>query len=68
MATPERRSRRDAGFTALFLGFFAGAWFGWAQAGGLLAPHRQRARNSRTRFVSRAVASGSYEGRELSAK
>ena len=30
----ESRSRRDAGFTALFLGFFAAAWFGWAQAGG----------------------------------
>ncbi|MEV0717860.1 hypothetical protein [Asanoa sp. NPDC050611] len=28
------RTRRDAGFTALFLGFFAAAWFGWAQAGG----------------------------------
>ena len=27
-------TRRDAGFTALFLGFFASAWFGWAQAGG----------------------------------
>jgi hypothetical protein len=27
-----RRSRRDAGLTALFLGFFASAWFGWAQA------------------------------------
>jgi hypothetical protein len=26
------KSRRDAGFTALFLGFFAAAWFGWAQA------------------------------------
>ncbi|MEV4619318.1 hypothetical protein AB0J74_11500 [Asanoa sp. NPDC049573] len=26
-------TRRDAGFTALFLGFFASAWFGWAQAG-----------------------------------
>jgi hypothetical protein len=26
------RSRRDAGLTALFLGFFASAWFGWAQA------------------------------------
>jgi hypothetical protein len=29
----ESTSRRDAGFTAWFLGFFAGAWFGWAQAG-----------------------------------
>ncbi|GIF46078.1 hypothetical protein DFJ67_6274 [Asanoa ferruginea] len=28
------QTRRDAGFTALFLGFFASAWFGWAQAGG----------------------------------
>ena len=26
------KSRRDAGLTALFLGFFAAAWFGWAQA------------------------------------
>jgi hypothetical protein len=28
----DSRSRRDAAFTALFLGFFAAAWFGWAQA------------------------------------
>jgi hypothetical protein len=28
-ATP---SRRDVGLNALFLGFFASAWFGWAQA------------------------------------
>jgi hypothetical protein len=28
------QTRRDAGFTALFLGVFASAWFGWAQAGG----------------------------------
>jgi hypothetical protein len=26
------KSRRDAGLTALLLGFFAAAWFGWAQA------------------------------------
>jgi hypothetical protein len=26
------KSRRDAGLTALFLGFFAAAWFSWAQA------------------------------------
>ncbi|SDZ50153.1 hypothetical protein SAMN05421684_5848 [Asanoa ishikariensis] len=26
------QTRRDAGFTAVFLGFFASAWFGWAQA------------------------------------
>jgi hypothetical protein len=26
------KSRRDAGLTALFLGFFAAAWFDWAQA------------------------------------
>ena len=25
-------SRRDSGLIALFLGFFASAWFGWAQA------------------------------------
>jgi hypothetical protein len=31
-------SRRDAAFTALFLGFFAAAWFGWAQAGGRFTP------------------------------
>lgn len=30
------RSRRDAGLTALFLGFFAAAWFGWAQADSML--------------------------------
>jgi hypothetical protein len=34
----ENPSRRDAGFTALFLGFFAAAWFGWAQAGGRFGP------------------------------
>jgi hypothetical protein len=28
----DSNSRRDAAFTALFLGFFAAAWFGWAQA------------------------------------
>ena len=32
MSFVESRSRRDAAFTALFLGFFAAAWFGWAQA------------------------------------
>lgn len=32
VADAPARSRRDAGLTALFLGFFAGAWFGWAQA------------------------------------
>src|SRR5262245_22553773 len=26
------QSRRDAGITALVLGFFASAWFGWGQA------------------------------------
>jgi hypothetical protein len=26
------RSQRDAGRTALFLGFFGAAWFGWGQA------------------------------------
>ena len=29
----EARSRRDSGLTALILGFFAMAWFGWGQAG-----------------------------------
>jgi hypothetical protein len=33
LADVESTSRRDAGFTALFLGFFAAAWFGWGQAG-----------------------------------
>ena len=28
----EARSRRDSGLTALILGFFAMAWFGWGQA------------------------------------
>jgi hypothetical protein len=28
----DRRSPRDAGRTALFLGFFGAAWFGWGQA------------------------------------
>jgi hypothetical protein len=36
LAFVENRSRRDAGFTALFLGFFASAWFGWAQGGASL--------------------------------
>jgi hypothetical protein len=30
--TAEMQSRRDAGITALVLGFFASAWFGWGQA------------------------------------
>ncbi|WP_157546694.1 hypothetical protein [Hamadaea tsunoensis] len=29
---PVRRSRRDGGITALILGFFASAWFGWGHA------------------------------------
>ena len=28
----QARSRRDSGLTALILGFFAMAWFGWGQA------------------------------------
>jgi hypothetical protein len=28
----DERSQRDAGATALFLGFFGAAWFGWGQA------------------------------------
>jgi hypothetical protein len=32
LAAVQEQSRRDAGITALVLGFFASAWFGWGQA------------------------------------